>query len=182
MGNVVSRKGTHNLSPKLSTMQDDDEPRAVWTQQYNRTEHSGGGGPGGPGGGQGGGQGGQVSIVVVASSGQQQHQHESSSVCSGDNTGQRVSGSGNSATLAPAPLASSHHQHLIGAGGEQCPRKSASLLRLGMLMAITMTLHNLPEGFAVAFSAMTDFGPIMAIAIAVHNIPEVSAVLHRTAL
>eukprot|EP00798_Chlamydomonas_sp_ICE-L_P020760 gene20760-27581_t len=51
-------------------------------------------------------------------------------------------------------------------------QKSASLLRLGMLMAFTMTLHNLPEGFAVAFSALTDFGPIMAIAIAVHNIPE----------
>ena len=39
-------------------------------------------------------------------------------------------------------------------------------------MAFTMTLHNLPEGFAVAFSAFTDFGPIMAAAIAVHNIPE----------
>ncbi|MEW5309182.1 MAG: hypothetical protein WDW38_001087 [Sanguina aurantia] len=48
----------------------------------------------------------------------------------------------------------------------------AHLLRLGMLMAFTMTLHNLPEGFAVAFSAYTDFGPIMALAIAVHNIPE----------
>jgi hypothetical protein len=39
-------------------------------------------------------------------------------------------------------------------------------------MAFTMTLHNLPEGFAVAFSAYTDFGPVMAAAIAVHNIPE----------
>jgi hypothetical protein len=40
-------------------------------------------------------------------------------------------------------------------------------------MAVTMTLHNLPEGFAVAFAAFTDFGPIMAAAIAFHNIPEV---------
>lgn len=39
-------------------------------------------------------------------------------------------------------------------------------------MAFTMTLHNLPEGFAVAFSSFTDFGPIMAAAIALHNIPE----------
>lgn len=39
-------------------------------------------------------------------------------------------------------------------------------------MSLTMTLHNLPEGFAVAFSSMTDFGPIMALAIAIHNIPE----------
>jgi ZIP family zinc transporter len=50
--------------------------------------------------------------------------------------------------------------------------RSAELLRLGLLMAFTMTLHNLPEGFAVAFSAFTDVGPIMAAAIAVHNIPE----------
>jgi ZIP family zinc transporter len=48
----------------------------------------------------------------------------------------------------------------------------AELMRLGMLMAVTMTLHNLPEGFAVAFSAYTQIGPIMALAIAVHNIPE----------
>lgn len=35
-------------------------------------------------------------------------------------------------------------------------------------MAITMTLHNMPEGLAVAFSSYTDLGPIMAIAIALH--------------
>ena len=39
-------------------------------------------------------------------------------------------------------------------------------------MAVTMTLHNLPEGFAVAFAAFTDVGPLMALAIAMHNIPE----------
>jgi ZIP family zinc transporter len=38
---------------------------------------------------------------------------------------------------------------------------------------ITMTAHNLPEGFAVAFSAFSDFAPVMTMAIAVHNIPEV---------
>ena len=47
-----------------------------------------------------------------------------------------------------------------------------NLLRLGFLMAVTMTLHNLPEGFAVAFSATTELGPVMALAVAVHNIPE----------
>lgn len=50
--------------------------------------------------------------------------------------------------------------------------RSAELFRLGLLMSLTMTLHNLPEGFAVAFSSLTDFGPIMALAIAIHNIPE----------
>jgi ZIP family zinc transporter len=39
-------------------------------------------------------------------------------------------------------------------------------------MAVTMTLHNLPEGFAVAFASLTEFGPVMALAVAVHNIPE----------
>ena len=48
----------------------------------------------------------------------------------------------------------------------------ARLMRLGLLMAITMTLHNLPEGFAVAFSSFTSVGPIMAAAIGVHNVPE----------
>lgn len=48
----------------------------------------------------------------------------------------------------------------------------ARLMRLGILMAITMTLHNLPEGFAVAFSSFTGIGPVMAAAIGVHNIPE----------
>ena len=79
--------------------------------------------------------------------------------------------------------------------------RAAELLRLGLLMALTMTLHNMPEGFAVgsglpcrsidqpnccmrendfigdmqvAFSSFTDFGPYMALAIAIHNIPEVS--------
>lgn len=73
-------------------------------------------------------------------------------------------------------------QPLVGAangsaGGEGGGKKGSrlrprQLLRLGLLMAVTMTLHNLPEGFAVAFAAFTDFGPIMAAAIAVHNIPE----------
>lgn len=36
--------------------------------------------------------------------------------------------------------------------------RSAELFRLGLLMSLTMTLHNLPEGFAVAFSSLTDLG------------------------
>ena len=39
-------------------------------------------------------------------------------------------------------------------------------------MAFTMTLHNMPEGLAVAFSSYTGLGWVMAIAIAMHNIPE----------
>lgn len=53
------------------------------------------------------------------------------------------------------------------------------LMRLGLIMAATMTLHNLPEGFAVAFSAFTDLGGSMALAIAMHNVsrPQVRACL-----
>ncbi|CAD7696209.1 unnamed protein product [Ostreobium quekettii] len=49
---------------------------------------------------------------------------------------------------------------------------SSELWRLGLLMSFTMTLHNLPEGFAVAFTALSDVGPIVAASIALHNIPE----------
>ena len=61
-----------------------------------------------------------------------------------------------------------------GSGGDDVPTRmsKARLMRLGILMAITMTLHNLPEGFAVAFSSFTGIGPVMATAIGVHNIPE----------
>lgn len=68
-----------------------------------------------------------------------------------------------------------------GASAQERPRtptarevrtRSAELLRLGMLMAVTMTLHNAPEGFAVAFASFTPLGPIMALAIATHNLAE----------
>ena len=37
--------------------------------------------------------------------------------------------------------------------------RSAELLRLGFVMALAMTLHNLPEGFAVSNSGIsTDLG------------------------
>jgi len=67
----------------------------------------------------------------------------------------------------------SHHQHIpptVSAIAKQ--RNPAALLRLGLLMALTMTLHNLPEGIAVAFSSGTKIGPLIAVAIAIHNIPE----------
>ncbi|KAJ8599326.1 hypothetical protein CTAYLR_005349 [Chrysophaeum taylorii] len=46
--------------------------------------------------------------------------------------------------------------------------------RLGILMALALTAHNLPEGLAVAVTAATSrrTGLVVAIAIALHNIPE----------
>ncbi|KAG2437289.1 hypothetical protein HXX76_005947 [Chlamydomonas incerta] len=64
------------------------------------------------------------------------------------------------------------HAHAAHALSESQRLKAGRMMRLGLLMAVTMTIHNLPEGFAVAFSAFTDFGPVMALAIALHNIPE----------
>lgn len=73
----------------------------------------------------------------------------------------------------------------------------AQLMRLGTLMAIALTAHNLPEGCAVAFSTLMDqaqgaaaaaaaasssssspeqsgraLGPLVAVSIAIHNIAE----------
>jgi len=52
--------------------------------------------------------------------------------------------------------------------------KNAKMLRTGWLIAIGITLHNLPEGFVVAagYTYMPRLGLIIAIAIMLHNIPE----------
>jgi len=52
--------------------------------------------------------------------------------------------------------------------------KNARMLRTGWLIAIGITLHNLPEGFVVAagYTYMPRLGLIIAIAIMLHNIPE----------
>ena len=56
--------------------------------------------------------------------------------------------------------------------------KYRKLLRTGVLTAIIIALHNIPEGIATFFSALNDLklGIAVAIAIALHNIPEGIAV------
>lgn len=48
------------------------------------------------------------------------------------------------------------------------------LFRLGVITAVILTLHNLPEGLAVAISSIdsSQHGIVIAIAVALHNIPE----------
>ena len=53
------------------------------------------------------------------------------------------------------------------------------LLRVGLMTAVTLTAHNLPEGIAVAISTMgsVNLGFKLTIAIALHNIPEGLAIV-----
>jgi len=62
--------------------------------------------------------------------------------------------------------------------GVESAINKARLMRVGMLSAIALALHNFPEGIATFTSAMNDvnLGITIAIAIALHNIPEGIAV------
>ena len=53
-----------------------------------------------------------------------------------------------------------------------------SLKRTGLLTAVAISVHNLPEGFATFVSSLDNisFGLAIAIAVAIHNIPEGMAV------
>lgn len=55
---------------------------------------------------------------------------------------------------------------------------SSRLMRIGLLTALAITIHNFPEGLATVASAISNptLGIAIAIAIAIHNIPEGIAV------
>ncbi len=63
------------------------------------------------------------------------------------------------------------HQHKHG---RQNVITDPKLLRTGFLLAIGITIHNLPEGIAVGAGYLKEpaFGVFIAIAILLHNIPE----------
>jgi ZIP family zinc transporter len=52
--------------------------------------------------------------------------------------------------------------------------KNPNLMRTGLLVAIGIGIHNLPEGFVTITGSLfsLELGLILAIAIALHNIPE----------
>jgi ZIP family zinc transporter len=56
--------------------------------------------------------------------------------------------------------------------------KNKKLLRMGILAATAIAIHNFPEGIATFASAIRDIklGIPIAVAIAIHNIPEGIAV------
>lgn len=54
------------------------------------------------------------------------------------------------------------------------PKKNQKLMKMGILTAIAVTVHNFPEGIATFMIAVKNptLGITIAIAIAIHNIPE----------
>ena len=88
--------------------------------------------------------------------------------------------------LIPAPE-NPHEQHdveEVDAYGPDRPRKrqdrdvSARMLRMGLLTALAIGIHNFPEGMATFVVALREpaMGAAIAVAIALHNIPEGIAV------
>ncbi len=62
------------------------------------------------------------------------------------------------------------HNRLVPKEGED----KSTLKRVGLMAAIAITAHNIPEGMATFFATLEDpvLGGSLAFAIAVHNIPE----------
>ncbi len=60
----------------------------------------------------------------------------------------------------------------------QPTKDNAQLLRMGVMSALAIGIHNFPEGLATFTSALKDpaLGASIAVAIAIHNIPEGIAV------
>lgn len=56
--------------------------------------------------------------------------------------------------------------------------KNDKLMRMGLITALAIAIHNLPEGLATFTAALTDpnLGIAIAVAVAIHNIPEGIAV------
>ncbi len=75
-----------------------------------------------------------------------------------------------------------HEVHTPGtpgaSGREGGPAAVDPLMRAGLLTAVAITLHNLPEGLATFLTSMDDMrlGLPIALAVGIHNIPEGIAV------
>ncbi len=71
-----------------------------------------------------------------------------------------------------------HELHMLEEMSDEAREKNPRLMRMGVLSAIAIAVHNLPEGMATFAAALKDpaLGISIAIAIAIHNIPEGIAV------
>lgn len=77
--------------------------------------------------------------------------------------------------LVPAAAGNPHEVHRVEEMGQAPDRH---LLRMGLLSATAIALHNFPEGIATFVAALDDprLGAGIATAVALHNIPEGIAV------
>lgn len=66
-----------------------------------------------------------------------------------------------------------HEAHVIEEMSEPSAR-DPRLMRMGLLTALAIAIHNFPEGLATFMAALADpaLGVSIAVAIAIHNIPE----------
>jgi ZIP family zinc transporter len=69
------------------------------------------------------------------------------------------------------------HQYFIKESGFKGESR-LRFMKVGVMVAIGMTLHNFPEGAVVGigYTVLPAFGLVLALAIAIHNIPEGIAV------
>ncbi len=76
--------------------------------------------------------------------------------------------------LVPHDYIGDHDDHDTVGGREE----DEGLLRVGILTAVGIAIHNFPEGLATFFATLHDvrLGVSIAVAIAIHNIPEGIAV------
>lgn len=71
-----------------------------------------------------------------------------------------------------------HEMRRIEEMGDGVKRKNQKLMRMGLVTALALGIHNFPEGMATFIAALSDpsLGLAIAVAIAIHNIPEGIAV------
>ncbi len=71
-----------------------------------------------------------------------------------------------------------HSAHTIEEMDGMSAEHRTKLMRMGVFMALAISLHNFPEGLATFIAALTDqsLGIPVAFAVAIHNIPEGIAV------
>jgi len=71
-----------------------------------------------------------------------------------------------------------HELRMLEDLSDEARERDPKLMRMGVLSAIAIAVHNLPEGMATFTAALKDpaLGVSIAIAIAIHNIPEGIAV------
>jgi len=78
--------------------------------------------------------------------------------------------------LVPEPDMAGESHTAIADDGVKGPgdKLQAKRWRVALVLMMTLTAHNLPEGFAVAASALESdrLGLVVMLAIAVHNVPE----------